>query len=210
MTNEISRRHRISSYPNRPAVPGRTLLLTRFALGGPVGEGSGVVPPWIDDPSLEEPTHSEDRYLELERLRARVTSRDRPWEAGLWQAFFDGLHFFHERLGGKLVIVIIPDAFQVEDALWEQIRAQMGQTSSDQRDAPQRWILEFCADRAIPCLDLLPALRDAEPDGATYHLRNTHWNARGNAVAGKAIAEFLGDVVAARRPAAEHRSATHP
>ena len=37
MTNEISRRHRISSYPNRPAVPGRTEFTIRFDRGRHLG-----------------------------------------------------------------------------------------------------------------------------------------------------------------------------
>ncbi len=51
-----------------------------------------------------------------------------------------------------------------------------------QRAGPQRRILEFCERAGIDCLDLLPVLRRTERGGRTYQLRDTHWNARGNAV----------------------------
>jgi len=34
---------------------------------------------------------------------------------------------------------------------------------------------------------------EAEKDGRTYHLRDTHWNAHGNRIAGKQVADFLLD-----------------
>jgi hypothetical protein len=40
-------------------------------------------------------------------------------------------------------------------------------------------------------LDLLPALREAEHEGRTYHLQDTHWNARGIAVAARELARAL-------------------
>ena len=53
------------------------------------------------------------------------------------------------------------------------------------RDLPQRRIAAFLEQEGIPHLDLLPILRAAEPmeDGQLrlYHLRDTHFNARGNA-----------------------------
>ena len=45
------------------------------------------------------------------------------------------------------------------------------------------------------CLDLLPVLRGVRPleDGEThvFKLNDTHFNARGNAVVGRALADFL-------------------
>jgi hypothetical protein len=37
----------------------------------------------------------------------------------------------------------------------------------------------------------LPALREAEKQGHTYHLRDTHWNAHGNRVAGRELGRAL-------------------
>jgi hypothetical protein len=47
----------------------------------------------------------------------------------------------------------------------------------------------------IPVFDLLPVMRAVEPlaDGKRhlYHLTDTHWNVRGNAVAGAELAKFV-------------------
>ena len=40
-------------------------------------------------------------------------------------------------------------------------------------------------------LDLLPVLREAEREARTHHLRDTHWNAHGNRVAGRELARAL-------------------
>lgn len=46
-------------------------------------------------------------------------------------------------------------------------------------------------ERGIDCLDILPALREAEAGGRTYHLQDTHPNTRGNAVIGGRLAQAL-------------------
>jgi hypothetical protein len=64
-----------------------------------------------------------------------------------------------------------------------------------ERDLPQRVLAEWLSEQGIPYLDLLPILRAVPPlpDGRRhlYHLRDTHFNARGNDVAGRALAAFL-------------------
>ena len=59
------------------------------------------------------------------------------------------------------------------------------------RDHPQNQIVEWGHRHGVRVLDLLPILREAELAGHTYHLRDTHWNARGNRLAGEALAEKL-------------------
>ena len=89
--------------------------------------------------------------------------------------------------------MLIPDEFQVEDALWEQIVARAGVTL--ERDRPQRLVAGFLEERGVPFLDLLPVLRAVPPlsDGNRhlYHSRDTHFNARGNRVVAEALASFL-------------------
>ena len=120
-----------------------------------------------------------------------VASPALSWIAQRWSSYFEGLRFFAENIGERLVIVILPDEFQVNDTLWEQVQRKVGDASPLERDLPQKKILAFCAEHGIPCLDLLPILRAAEREGHTYHLRDTHWNARGNEVAGRATSDFL-------------------
>ena len=54
---------------------------------------------------------------------------------------------------------------------------------------------DWLSRQGIPTVDLLPPLLAVEPlaDGRRhlFHLRDTHFNARGNDVAGKALAEGL-------------------
>jgi hypothetical protein len=92
--------------------------------------------------------------------------------------------------GLPVVFVLIPDEFQVEDGLWQQVGA-----ASLDRDQAQRELVAWCAENGLRCIDLLPSLRAAVPwtDGNrhVYYARNTHWNRRGNEVAGAAIARYL-------------------
>jgi hypothetical protein len=91
-------------------------------------------------------------------------------------------------------VILIPDEFQVEEDVWEAARVAWPGIELE-RDRPQRLLVPGLASRGIPCLDLLPALRAVEPlaDGRrhVYHLRDTHFNARGNRIAGEELAAFL-------------------
>ena len=81
--------------------------------------------------------------------------------------------------------------FQVNDALFESLLGRVREPTAYDRFYPQRRIGEWCAERRISVLDLLEPLRSAEATTTTYRPRNTHWNARGNRVAGEELATFL-------------------
>jgi hypothetical protein len=148
--------------------------------------------PWILDPRLETGTNSESTYLAIERRRARETGLLRPSD----------LETLHEllldmkRAAGSipLCVMIIPDEFQIEDDVWEKVRDAAPGRELD-RDRVQTLILPWLEANGIPCLDLTPILRAVEPmeDGRRhlYHLHDTHFNVRGNRVAGEALAKFL-------------------
>ena len=90
--------------------------------------------------------------------------------------------------------MILPDEFQVDDALWAEVQAADGAEPLE-RDRFQRIVCEWARERGVPALDLLPELRAVPPwsDGRPhlYHLRDTHFNRRGNRAAGEALARFL-------------------
>lgn len=130
----------------------------------------------------EQATLSPARFRAIERHRFGLLHRDDPAMRRAWFHFFAGLEWFHERLGPRLLVVLIPDEFQVNDALFRELSDAEGLAGVVERAGPQRRILEFCEHAGIDCLDLLPVLRRAERGGRTYQLRDTHWNARGNAV----------------------------
>ena len=89
--------------------------------------------------------------------------------------------------------MLIPDEFQLDDELWRAVEQAAGVEL--QRDRAQDLIKAGLVERDIACLDLLPVLRAAPAldDGKRhlYHLRDTHFNARGNRVVGEALATFL-------------------
>ena len=89
-----------------------------------------------------------------------------------------------------VLIMLIPDQFQVDDQLWQALGMQ-----DRDRDQPQKRIIAWLQAEGIPYLDLLEVLRAvpvmADGQRHLYHLRDTHFNARGNSVTGKALAEFL-------------------
>jgi hypothetical protein len=92
-----------------------------------------------------------------------------------------------------LYVLLIPDEFQVEDELWNAVSQQFDRPA--QRDRPQMILTAWLEQQNIPYLDLLPLMRSVAPmeDGRRhlYHLRDTHWNARGNRIAAESLADFL-------------------
>ena len=139
----------------------------------------------------EEATFDEASFLAVERDRLRLCRLPpddkvrRSWEATL--AILDQLA---AETGSALRVALIPDEYQVNDALFATLAE--GREADYDREDPQRRLAAWCAGRGVPCLDLLPALREAERDERTYKPRDTHWNERGNRVAAQALAEWLG------------------
>lgn len=145
---------------------------------------------------------SEERFLEIESERLEVCNPDNPQTVRAYADFLRALAHFADRLGERLIVMVIPDELQVNDALFQRLT---GGRSGYDRDYPQNRIAEFCRSRDVDCLDLLPALREAQRSQRTYHRRDTHWNANGNRVAGERLAERL-----IRRIERMRRPATHP
>jgi hypothetical protein len=147
--------------------------------------------PWLDDPLLEVPSLSSEAFLRLETARALdVCAGDPPSLPELFALLREARRIASPAL---LHLLLIPDEFQVEDDLWATIQRRAGRPL--ERDRPQRLLGAWLEREGIAHLDLLPRLRAVTPlsDGRrhVYHLRDTHFNARGNRVAGEALAEFL-------------------
>jgi hypothetical protein len=143
---------------------------------------------------LEPPNLSEKAFFRLERDRALQVCR----EKGVYSDLRDHLSLILESCGEvPLFVVIIPDVFQVDDALWSAIEND-DPGAHLIRQLPQHVITRFLSDLGVQYLDLLPAIREdaAENPGKRYYrLRNTHFNVAGNAVAGRMMAEFLRSVL---------------
>ena len=125
--------------------------------------------------------------MEIERSRLGVTHPDRSRTLSEMRGFLEGVDWFHRQRGEQLLVVLIPDEFQVNDRLWADLLAEDPEPDRFRRDWPQETILEYCRSKGISCLDLLPILRQAEAQARTYRPRDTHWNLRGNRVAGESL-----------------------
>lgn len=156
--------------------------------------------PWLSDPELEQPTYSEASFeaLELQRFAFLLES-----PAARFEPFFGCLRTLKELAAPvPMAVMLIPDEFQVEDELWRACVQVKGSGQVWDPIRPQTLIRAFCEREGIPVLDLLPALRAVQPleDGRrhVYHLRDSHFNARGQRVAGAELARFLAPLFAAR------------
>lgn len=149
--------------------------------------------PWLTDPTVEKPLLSEEIYLRVESKRARLIHHADGFRG--YELLFACLSRIREVLGPiPMAVQLIPDHFQVDEQLWSDVSERLAGYDLD-RDLPQRRLRAWLTDQDIPFLDLLPVLRaqPLDPDGSRhlYHARDTHFNARGNRVAGEELAEFL-------------------
>jgi len=148
--------------------------------------------PWVLDPFLEPPTFSKSAFLENQRVHALDVAAGGQEVFG---PFFEVLDEIVRQAGSiPLCVVLIPEEFQVEDDLWAEVRAVLPGVELE-RDRAQRLIGAWLSARGVSFIDLLPRLRAVEPlaDGRrhVYLLRDTHFNVRGNRIAGEALAEWI-------------------
>lgn len=150
--------------------------------------------PWLADPLLEKATFSGPAYLANKKHFLRMVCRTDA--TAIYRGIQDVLRAM-DRVRGKvpLLVALLPDEFQVEDEPWNESFAAEEDRELLDRTQPQRLLLQWLEELGIPCLDLLPVFREVPPleDGSRhlYHLRDTHFNVRGNRVAGQALARFL-------------------
>ncbi len=103
------------------------------------------------------------------------------------------------RYGQDVAMVFFPSRVQVDPASLDRARelladspwAARAATGAFDPDRPQQVLRNFCDAHGIPCFDTTPALRLALSQGDLYIPRDSHWNVRGNRVAGLAEARFL-------------------
>lgn len=163
--------------------------------------------PWLQDPMQEMPNLSAERFLWVEATRTGILKPD---AKDTYEPAFEYLERMRELARPTpIACLLFPDEYQVEDSLWRDLQGQLDETGLD-REQPQRIVSAWLESQGIPFVDLLPRLRAVPPlaDGKrhVYHLRDTHFNARGNKIAGEALAELIERIgVAKRNPADESR-----
>jgi hypothetical protein len=148
--------------------------------------------PHLTDPLLEVASLGERAYREIESGRAGFLERAHPGD--FERALAPLLELRALAAPVPVVLLVLPDEYQVEDDVWRGVCEDLGRVPRD-RDRPQRELARLCADADLPVRDTLPALRAVEPlaDGRrhVYHLRDTHFNARGNRVVGAELAQLV-------------------
>jgi hypothetical protein len=140
-----------------------------------------------------QPGLSEDAFREVEARRLTVCvsppppALEKKWRQAL--GYLDDLIADCRWHGVPVGFVLIPDEFQVNPAVLAEAVGTAGVVRSALDLAlPQRRLACFCAERRVPCLDLLPRFTGASN---TYAPRDTHWNARGNGLAAAEVALWL-------------------
>jgi hypothetical protein len=136
-----------------------------------------------------------ESFLAIERKRMEVCLQYNSTTGGEWQevlGIIDEIRAKVNRVGAQYVMVIHPDQFQVEDSLREQLQ-QTYNLNLENYDftRPQKFLTDYCIDKGILCLDLLPSFRGIGSKGGLYFIRDTHYNEAGNALAANLIANFL-------------------
>ncbi len=98
------------------------------------------------------------------------------------------------------ILHIIPTEIQVDTATRGRVMAMLDLDEDEYDfDLPQNRLREFAGKHGITVLDPLPQLRSLHrDDDRLYFPNDTHWNTRGNALAGRILADFLKDNVVNR------------
>jgi hypothetical protein len=143
----------------------------------------------VDDEAL--PTRPRSLFLDIERQRLEVCNTAGRRTELEHRAARQSLAEFRGLAGDRLLVVLIPDEFQVDGALWDELMTLTDNPGNYDRTYPQRRLLGACRELGIAAVDLLPALVEAQQRDRTYRLNDTHWSRLGNAVAGQAIAAAI-------------------
>lgn len=88
---------------------------------------------------------------------------------------------------------LIPAEIQVDRLVRHRVLEALGRNSAAYDfDYPQKRLRAFAAARGIRVIDPMPAMREAhDPADPLYIQFDTHWNMRGNRLAGEAIADSI-------------------
>jgi len=170
--------------------------LLRYAFGiRPHVEKKIPEGPWeYDDTS---PTIKPEAFLKIERWRSRICFQSPESFTILLDAAvgkLDEISKICRRRGIALVVVVIPDEFQVNPELQDAILESRGKTREESAvdfARPNRMLARELDALGIEYLDLLLAFADAGRQARYYKLRDTHWNIAGNQLAAEQIAEYL-------------------
>jgi hypothetical protein len=110
-------------------------------------------PGYLDDPQKEFPTFSENKYLKKQRKHLELTLRWRLWETEKkWRGTLENLAGIHEvakERGIPMLLVIMPDEFQVNEGVRNKVFERFQLTPEDYDVAsPQKRLVAFVTAEA--------------------------------------------------------------
>lgn len=146
-----------------------------------------------------EPTFSRPAFLQVVASRMAITHQaNRAMFATLLENLKPVLLLFRDavvKTNAKLMVMLIPDEYQVYPALLREVANQLGQRPEEYDvDLPQSQLVQLLKKNKIAYLDLLPVFRERAKMDVLYKLQDTHWNIEGNQLAAKELAKFFDEL----------------
>jgi lysophospholipase L1-like esterase len=143
-----------------------------------------------------EPTFSQPAFLQVVESRMAITHQaNRAMFVTLFENLKPVLLFFRDavvKANAKLVVMLIPDEYQVYPTLLLEVAKQSGQRPEDYEvSLPQSQLIQLFEENKIAYLDLLPVFRERAKTEVLYKLQDTHWNSEGNQLAAEELAKYL-------------------
>ena len=139
-------------------------------------------------------------YLKIVPHSLPVFSREPDQRtAALWaeaEGYLKKIDAICRAAGVPWMLVVIPDEMQVDPVARSQVLDGLGLAAAGYDfDAPQRRLDDWAQKNNVPMLDLLPVMRaEHDPAARLYVPNDTHWNERGNLIAGQAVAEAISNL----------------
>lgn len=163
------------------------------AVPAPAGE---PVPGYRESFNPDRPSFRREEFIAIEarRMALCLRSEEDAFEELLALAADEVLQLVAEveGSGARCVVMLIPDQYQVDDGLVDEVLRATGNHREDyDLDRPQRRFAGVLEGEGAEVLDLLRVFRSKADRGALYRPFDTHWNRRGNSVAAAALTRFL-------------------
>lgn len=162
------------------------------------GRGGYEVDAFARDFDETLPSFREEAYLaiEAERLSLCLAGETGRFATRLARVLetIDQLDAHVRAIGARFVVLLIPDEYQVDPAVFAAAARHAGRHPADyDLDRPQRDLARALDARGIPVLDLLAASRGAAANASLYLPRDTHWNTAGHRLAAAELARFVAE-----------------
>jgi len=148
-------------------------------------------------PAQEVGTFSQETFLDVEQTRSWIFDKNKQELLNQrWRGCSEiilNMKDWCDRRKITLVIAILPEQFQVDQALRQAVFAKYHHITAQNLDLsyPNNLIVDFCRSHNIPCLDMLGPFQEQGKTRPLYSVRDSHWNAAGNRLAADLLFAYL-------------------